>query len=151
MDLSYQERSALASLAAVLIVFGVYFSTVFGLLSEDQLNAIPALAVMIVAVIALVIIEIVFQIAVTIPAGAPDADERDKLISAKAARNSGVALGAGVLTTIIAILVSEIRGGIGDAMFRLTPVVIAQILVLLIVVAQIFEYLSQLYFYRRGV
>lgn len=151
MDLSYQERSALASLIAVLVVFGIYFPNVMKLMRDDQLHAISSLGLMIGAVVALVVIEVVFQIFVAILSRGTNADERDRLIAAKAARNSGIAFGAGIITLIMAILASEIRGGLGDSLFLLTPIAIAQILLLLMVLAQIFEYLSQLYYYRRGI
>lgn len=150
MSLSYQEKSAIASLAAVLLVFWYYFSAVLALIRADQLHAASAIGLMIGAVVMLVIIEIVFQIAVAILSGGTDTDERDKLIAAKAGRNSGFLLGFGALTTIMAILVSEVRGGLGDNEFVLTPIIIAQIILCLIVIAQVFEYLSQLYYYRRG-
>jgi len=151
MSLTYQEKSAIASLAAVLLVFWFYFSGVLVLIRNDQLHAASASGLMIGAVVVLVIIEIVFQIAVAVFSGGTATDERDKLIAAKAGRNSGILLGVGALTTIMAILASEIRGGLGDSEIALTPILIAQIIMLLMVLAQVFEYLSQLYYYRRGV
>lgn len=150
MSLSYQEKSSLASLIAVLVVFGVYFSNVMKLMRVDQMYAFSSLALMVVAVIALVVIEVVFQIAVAIGSRGTDTDERDRLIAARAGRNSGIALGAGIITLIMAILASELRGVQGDSFILLSPIVIAQILLMLMVLAQVFEYLSQLYYYRRG-
>jgi len=150
MNLSYQEKSALASLVAVLLVFWYYFSAVLALIRSDQLHAASSVGLMIGAVVMLVIIEIIFQIAVAIFSGGTDTDERDKLIAAKAGRNSGILLGVGAITTIMAILASEVRGGLGDNEFVLTPIIIAQIIMLIMVIAQVFEYLSQLYYYRRG-
>lgn len=151
MSLSYQEKSALASLVAVLLVFWYYFAAVRQLMQSDELHAVSALGLMIGAVVVLVIIEIVFQILVAVISRSTATDERDKLISAKAARNSGILLGAGTITLILAILASEIRGGLGDAQIMLTPILIAQWLLLLMVMAQVFEYLSQIFYYRRGI
>ena len=151
MSLSYQEKSAAASLVAVLLVFWYYFAAVRDLIRDDQLHAASALGLMIGAVVVLVIIEIVFQILVAAISHSTATDERDKLISAKAARNSGFLLGAGTITLILAILASEIRGGLGDSGVTLTPILIAQWLLFLLVMAQIFEYLSQIFYYRRGI
>ena len=112
MSMSYQEKSALASTFAVLLVFWYYFSAVLELMRNDQLDAGSALGLMIGAVVGLVVIEVVFQIAIAILSRGTDTDERDKLIAAKAGRNSGWLLGAGAITTMMAILASEIRGGI---------------------------------------
>jgi hypothetical protein len=151
MSLSYQEKSALASLVAVLVVYWYYFGEVRELMRNDQLDAASALGLMIGAVVVLVIIEVVFQILISAISRSTATDERDKLIFAKAARNSGILLGAGTITLILAILASEIRGGLGDPETQLTPILIAQWLILLMVMAQIFEYLSQIFYYRRGV
>ena len=151
MSLSYQEKSALASLVAVVLVFWYYFSEVSELMRADELNVLSTMGLMLGALVMLVIIEIVFQILVAVISRTTATDERDKLISAKAARNSGILLGAGTITLIVAILVSEVRGGIGDSATPLTPILIAQGLLLLVVIAQIFEYLSQIFYYRRGV
>ena len=130
MSFSYQEKSALASLVAVLVVFSYYFSAVLELIRSKQLHAASALGLMIGAVIALVVIEIVFQILVAVISRSTATDERDKLISAKSARNSGILLGAGTLSLFFAILGSEIRGGLGDSHIVLTPILIAQFLIL---------------------
>ena len=133
------------------MVFWYYFNAVRNLMLSDELHAVSALGLMIGAVVALVIIEIVFQILVAAISRSTTTDERDNLISAKAARNSGVLLGAGTITLILAILASEIRGGLGEAQIMLTPILIAQWLLLLMVMAQVFEYLSQIFYYRRGI
>lgn len=151
MSLSYQEKSALASLVAVLVVYWYYFGEVRELIRNDQLDAASALGLMIGAVVVLVIIEVVFQILIAAISRSTATDERDKLISAKAARNSGILLGAGAVSLVLAILGSELRGGLGDAVVTLTPILIAQLLILLMVMAQVFEYLSQIFYYRRGV
>lgn len=151
MNKSWRERSALVSLAAVSLVFGIYFAKVFGLIRQGLLEAGAVLFLMIGAVVVLVVIEVVFHILISIPAGQPPRDERDKLITAKAGRNSGVVLGVGVVLTMAAILNSELLSGANQTAGELTPMVISQILVLLLVIAQAVEYLGQLYYYRRGI
>lgn len=151
MNMSWRERSALVSLAAVSVVFGIYFASVFGLVRQGQLEAGAVIFLMIGAVVVLVVIEIVFHILISIPAGQPPRDERDKLIAAKAGRNSGLVLGVGVVLTMTAILISELQGTTSHSAVLMTPLVISQILVLLLVIAQAVEYLGQLYYYRRGI
>ena len=150
MDLSYQERSVLGSLAATLAVFGIYFVKVAGLASEGQLEVGRVLWLMIGAVIVLIIIEIVYHILISARSGQPPLDERDKLVAARAGRNSGLVLGAGAVVTIVAILVSELSGGATHSPMGLSPIMIAQVILLLLVIAQAVQFLSQLYYYRRG-
>ena len=150
MDLSYRERSILGSLAATVVVFGLYFAKLLRVSRGGPLEAGDVLWMMIAAVIALIAIEIVFHILISVGAGEPPPDERDKLIAARAGRNAGVALAVAANVLIVTILLNEVLRGVTGAAMGLTPVVIAQVVLLALIVAQVFQYASQLYYYRRG-
>lgn len=148
-SLSFREKSVLGSLLILAGVSGYYFVQVFGALGTDA-TAYDLAGPGIGLLVGLVILEIVYH--AVIAALAPDeaqeaADERDRLIAARAGRNGGVTLATGAV-----LLVGHIMG---NALLERTewiaPVLIANLLLLALVVAQVVEYLSQLIYYRRGI
>ena len=120
MNLSYQEKSIWGSLIATLIVYGRYFAAgSHGLVGT---------------IIVLVIIQIVCQSAIAIVSKPEPADERDRLIAAKACRNGYFLL----VTGVIACMNIGINLGVNA-------------LLLALVVSEIGKSITQLYLYRRGV
>ena len=67
-----------------------------------------------------------------------ETDERDRLIALKGVRNGAYLLGTGVITSIGCALATD-----GNVIF-------VHVLFAFLVMAQLLEYGSQLYFYRRG-
>ncbi len=123
MNLSYQEKSIWASLIATFLVYGRYFAM-------GARGSLPA------TVVALVVIEIVFQIAISVASRPVPKDERDNLIAVKAYRSAYLVLVCGVLTICL----------ISDSV-----VPTAKTLFLALVVADTVKSVSRLYYYRRGV
>ena len=151
MDLSFQEKSLLGSLLATIVVFGIYFFRIFARGSRAPLEAGSVLGLMVGTVIALIVIQVVLHALLAATGGETKMDERDKLIRARAGRNSGIVLGVAVITTIMVILVSELSSGSAAGWLALGPLAIAQVLLAQLIVAQAAEFLSQLFYYRRGI
>src|ERR1039458_565450 len=94
MDLSYQEKSILGSLLAVVVVYGYYFAGVLHDLSHPEFGA-GNVARLILAVVAIVVIEIVYHIVLALESKVEAKDERDILIECKAYRNAYFLLASG--------------------------------------------------------
>ena len=150
-ELSFREKSALVSLLAVLFVYGGYFADLLLGAPERTLSAM--LYASIGVVIAVVVIEIVFHAALGMydadDANAP-ADERDRLVTSRAARVSHLVLSTGVIIVLCRII---IRGAMDEAagVDELSLFEIANLLLFFFVASEVSGYGAQVYFYRRGV
>ena len=157
MDLSYQEKSIFGSLVAVMLVYGGYFAASFRDFGETDFDG-AAVARLTMTVIAIIVIEVVFQVVLAIAARHQPADERDTLITFRGYRNAYLFLstGAGLLVTyaIVASLVRHVAPGqfMSVSFFRLmsSPYLLINLVLLVMVAAEVFKFLTQLYYYRRG-
>ena len=150
-DFSFQEKSAWGSLVAILATSHWYFSA--ALAAGDAMTGEELVRMAIGAVVVLIVVEIAYHVAIGI--ASPDeaeADERDRLIAAKASGLPGYVLGGGVYFAIAQIAASGvIDPAESSAPFLLTQFATAHILVGSLVFAQIAEYVMQLYYYRTSV
>ena len=166
--MSKQERMSWISLAVNLVIGFYYFSAVFALAESGGFYG-PAMAGLILKLIILSIaLSIVAEIVLSILTGrATDkvaADERDKLISAKAMRNGYIALTIGVVVLMSHIVLVggfdrfaadyPITGPTIDVVRTLLkplpPIIIAQFLLLASMVGSTVIYASRIFYYRRG-
>ena len=138
MNLSYREQSIWGSLAITLIVYGYYFATVFSGAQPSQIDR-TALARLIGAVFVIVVIEIAYHILIALKSKVEPKDERDILIETKAYRNAYL-LVADLFTLMGTVVV-----------FGLTPLLTVNLMLLSVVISEIVKYLTQLFFYRRGI
>jgi len=151
MDLSFQEKSIWVSVIAILVVFGYYFISIFS--AAGSMTSAETIFRFIGAIVILVIIEITLHIliAVTDVKGAEEhdvVDERDRLVAIKANRNAYFVLTIGVFTLIGHFVASEMARYPGP---DFTPLMSANLLLLIVVSAEIVNFSSQLYYYRKGV
>src|ERR1017187_75588 len=101
MDMSYQEKSILGSLLAVGVVFGYYFATVLRDLGRPEFDgASLPIGRLVLAVVAIVVIEIVYHIVLALESKPEPKDERDTLIASKAYRNAYFLLSAGIFVVM---------------------------------------------------
>jgi hypothetical protein len=136
VDLSFQEKSLWLMLLSLLLGFGVYAAMV---LPAHAANVMPHQIVQfVVAVVALVVMQIVGHIVIAIFDRRAESDERDRLIALKGTRNAGYVLAVGVFFALCTALVT-------DGNFMFTHVLLAAW-----VLAQLVEIASQLVLYRRG-
>ena len=147
--MTFQEKSICGSLVAILAVFGYYFATVGpnGLETEFTATVIGRL---VAAVVLLVAIEIVFHLLIAVKSGPLLEDERDRLIESKSYRNAYFLLGAGVFLAMASAIAGSALGASFPGIVKGTPLAIAHLLLLSMVLAEAAKFLTQLYFYRRG-
>ena len=142
MNLTFQEKSNWASLIIMSVVWVNYLVRVQPALADGSISRADSIGLFIGAVVILVILEVVVHIvlAVTNPKTADQpSDERDKIITSKAGNISGWVLG------ICVVMIGSY------AMFRdVSSVLIANLLLLALVLAQCVDYAMALFYYRRG-
>ena len=140
--MTFKEISAWIMSAALIAGGWFYFNAVKNASEAAGELATPELGPIIVYVAILIVLSIIGHIIGAGIAGkeanAP-ADERDRMVTARAGNLSGVAFGIGVMTGLGGYLMN----GSGDILFY---TVVAALMV-----SQLIEYLMQIWFYRRGV
>jgi len=146
--MSFREKSAWVMVAALLIAGANYLFVV----AQSSLSlgyiAPPITRLVVAYIVVLVIISVFGQtiIALLSPKEAEaGADERDRLIASRAGHVFGQVLAVGVVSLLGAYLFSpHFRSAMnGDMLFQGTLITL--------MVAQIIEYMAQIWFYRRGV
>jgi hypothetical protein len=159
--MSKQEKASW-SLLVVNVVIGLwYFSALFELRTDfaTQLETMARLFVKltIVAIVLSILGEIVMSVLEGDSKDVVDADERDRLISLKARRNGYFVLVSAVVILMVALVV-----GIGVTL-RIPPstpatffqllgqaIVIANLLLLALMLAEVAIQGSRIFYYRRG-
>ncbi len=142
MSLSYQEKSIWASLAGMIVIYGYYFTT-SGLTGGMTVSFFLWTAALLVG------IQIIAQGYLAIRSRVERKDERDLAIDGKAYRNAYFFLMAGVFLMIANGVTGTFFGwpvaGGRSVLF------LANLMLLLIVLTEIFKSVTQLVLYRRGV
>ena len=140
MDMSYQEKSIAGSLLAMLVVYGYYFAAV--LRHAGRLDF--AVGRLIFAVIAIIVIEIVYHIVLALESKPEPKDERDILIESKAYRNAYFAYGTGAFLVISVVIAAGLAGS------QVTPFLLVNLVLLFMVLAEVVKFVTQLLYYSRG-
>ncbi|MES2298022.1 MAG: hypothetical protein V4582_13330 [Pseudomonadota bacterium] len=136
MGMSFQEKSLWLMFASLIVVFLAYFGAV---LPSSAVDVMPQqISLFVMAVLALVVLQVVGHILIALLDRRTDTDERDQLIALKGSRNAGYMLATGVFTALCTALLTH-----GN--FLVTHVLLA-----FWVAAQLVEIGSQLLLYRRG-
>lgn len=149
-SVSQYESTVWTSLIVTLAAAAYFFGKVFGAFAAGaplEPSQVARLGLSVVVI--LVAVEIAFQVAVTAWCkGEPQVDERDRLIAAKATRNAYYVLIAGLSMLIGHLGLQSLFGqGPGLTLDTATTVVL---LVLVLVVAEIGQMGSRIFYYRRG-
>lgn len=150
MDLSFQEKSVWASLVSIVAVSGYHFYKAFGATEPMTGNEIAFRLVGTVVII--IVVEIVLHILIAVvnprdtKAGGRG-DERDTLVAIKAYRNAYVVLMGALFCMMGYVLTGD---SVNDPRWVPTPAMTANLLLFIMVVAEITNYGSRIYFYRRG-
>ncbi len=147
MELSYQEKSVWGSLLAIVLAYGYYFA---GVLRDSAKSGDESLGRLIIAVIVIVAIETVYHLVLEVQGDRETKDERDVLIESRAYRNAYYCLygGAGLLMT--AALGLSLVSGVPSLSVAITPYLILNVMLLLMVLAEVAKFCTQLFYYRRG-
>jgi undecaprenyl pyrophosphate phosphatase UppP len=146
MDMSYQEKSILGSLLALIIAYGSYFSSLVRHWGDES----DSLGRLVLAVIVIVVIETVYNIVLALESKPQPKDERDAMIASKAYRNAYFFLyfGAGLIMTCALGL--EVISSSPSMRITVTPFLILNTVLAFMVVAELVKFLTQLFYYRRG-
>lgn len=136
MNTSFKQKSLWLVLTSLVMVFGTYFGTT--LPGHGPMVGSEEIIRFAMAVIAVIVLQIIGHILITIVDRRTDPDERDQLIGLKGARNGNVVLAVGVFLSLsTAVLV--------EGNFAFTHVLLG-----FWIVSQIVEIVSQLIHYHRG-
>jgi hypothetical protein len=149
MDLSYQEKSILGSLLATVVVYGYYFVGALRSIGEGDLSSVH-LGRLIFAVVAIIAIQIVYHIVLSVEGGVERKDERDILIECKAYRNGYFSLATGAFLVIGCVIMAALAGDPAGTRITVTPFLIVNLVLLFMVLAELVKLLTQLFYYRRG-
>ena len=139
--MSFREKSAWVSLITYALVFGSYFLTIWRVWDEHWDRG-QSLGLMIGAIVALVILAVIFNTALALffPREAnARADEREVLIELKSER-----IASYTLTALLVCL-------IGTLMVGWNPFLVANLMMGAMVIAEVIKDIAQIAYYRVGV
>ena len=146
MDFSYKEKGLIASLGVTLLIFGWYL---YGAFSKLSLNPEPpGFVEIIILIVWVAVLESIIQGFLALKNKSQLEDERDKLIEKTSYRYGYWFLSAGIWFLMVQILF--------DAWFDhlpvlTTPYVMFHLLLLFFVLAEVTNFVAQLYYYRKGI
>jgi cytochrome bd-type quinol oxidase subunit 2 len=152
MDYSFKEKSIIASLGVTLLIFGWFFYRAFSNLSLGTGNEQLSVNDIITAIILIAILESIIQSFFAIK-NKNEEDERDKLIQLSSYRNGYWVLCIGVWF-LITHLLFEATGDWFNFYHNLifsSPAFISHLLLLFFVLAEVTNFITQLYYYRKGI
>lgn len=150
MEMSYEEKNATVSLMNSGFILGFYLLRLWQMAQSGTMNEIAVYSlwatIIVVAIIASVAANVITQIVTgiihTVRTDEEESyftDERDRLIGLIGARNSGVALGIGVFIAMLTLV------------FNQPVLVMFNLLIFFMIVAEILGSLTRIYLYRRGI
>jgi len=146
MDFSYKEKGLIASLGLTLLIFGWYL---YGAFSNLSLNPEPpGFVEIIILIIWVVVLESIIQGFLASNNKSQLEDERDKFIGKISYRYGYWFLSACIWFLMVQILL--------DAWFDhlpvlTTPYAMFHLLLLFFVLAEVINFITQLYYYRKGI
>ena len=146
MDFSYKEKGLIASLGVTLLIFGWYL---YGAFSNLLLNPEPpGFGEIITLIVLIAVLEIIIQGILASKNKSQLEDERDKLIEKISYRYGYWFLSACIWFLMVQILI--------DARFDHLPVLTTpngmfHLLLLFFVLAEVTNFVAQLYHHRKGV
>ena len=147
MDMSFKEKSAWGLLLGILVVSAFFFPTAIGAVEFSE-SPWGLLRLSIVGVVALVVIEVIYQGVIT--GGSQrnsKSDERDELIDLKAERIASFSLGFSLIWIVVRIIATT---GI-DAMIAPNVLMVAVWILAALTLSEIVKLASVIWHYRAGV
>ena len=145
--LSFQEKSAWGMLLAHGVIGTLYFSSAWNLWRADQLSATIMIKLAFGYMLVLIIAAVVYHTLVVAVDRPPGDDERDRLIAWCAGAIGGTVLAFGVFAIIGHLVLNALYGGV----VLISPIFIANTLLLVVLLATLAELAAKLWFYRRGI
>jgi len=146
VNMSYKEKSLIASLGITLLIFGWYLYGAFSILSLNP--ELPGLVEIIILIVWVVVLESIIQSFIAIKNKSQLEDERDKLIEKVAYRYSYGVLSVGIWFLMMQILFDT---WFDNHLMLTTPYGMFHWLLLFFVLSEVVRFGTQLYYYRKGV
>jgi len=146
MDLSFSEKSVWGSLLGIAIASYLFFPDAINHINEGG-QPIGLFGNVIFIVGVLIAVEVVYHTLVGASSDSTGSDERDALISLKADRNAGYALGFGAFWIVGLVMFADLRADTN----ALETSMVAIYLLLALTASEVVKLTSQLWYYRTGV
>ena len=105
---------------------------------------------LVLAVLAIVVIEIVYHIVLAMESRVEAKDERDILIECRAYRNAYFLLAGGAFTVMAWVIMTNLAPGATAGRIATTNFITVNLVLFFMVVADLMKFLTQLFYYRRG-
>lgn len=153
--MAFRERMMWGSVMATVVIWGWYFRGFVRAIEGPSFNVGTELGNFILAVIALTVVQIVVAIILSImspkEADAP-ADDRDREFALLAYRPAFITLSALVatLTVVAPLTIATAPAWLAGKPDTLVPIVISNVLLLALVLAELVRAGTLLFLYRRG-
>ena len=146
MDFSYKEKSLIASLGVTLLIFGWYL---YGAFSKLSLNPEPpGFGEIIILIVWVAVLESIIQGFLALKNKSQLEDERDKLIEKISYRNSYWFLSVCIWFLMVQILLDT---RFDNHLILTTPYGMFHFLLLFFVLSNLIGFVTQLYYYRKGI
>jgi len=146
MDLSFSEKSAWGSLLGIAVASYLFFPGAIAHINEGG-EPIGLIGRVIFIIGVLIAVEVVYHTLVAASSDSTESDERDALISLKADRNAGYALGFGAVWIVGLVM---LRGTVADTNLPGTQMV-AMYILLALTASEAVKLMSQLWYYRTSI
>ena len=151
--MSFREKSAWITLVIQLVVFVPYFQQVFGPLGrgEMRIGLANLLSAFIAMVVLQVVLSVIFHVALALHAREEPADERDKAIEAKSTHVAYYVLVTGCFVAGFGMFVlAALSSSPALASSLQAYLLMSQVLLFCVVLAETAQYVTQIVGYRRG-
>jgi len=153
--MAFREKMLWASAATTVVIWGWYFLGFVSALEGPAFNVGAELGKFLFAVVALVVVQVVAAIALAIssPAEAQArADDRDREFALVAYRAAFITLSVLIATLTVAAPMTMVTAPawLGGRSTVLVPIVISNVLLLSLVIAELVRSATQLFLYRKG-
>ena len=146
MNMSFKEKSLIASLSTTFLIFGWYL---YGAFSNLPLNPeLPGFVEIIILLVLIAVLESIIQSFLSIMNKTQLEDERDKLIEKISYRNSYWFLSVCIWFLMVQILLDT---RFDNHLILTTPYGRFHFLLLFFVLSNFIGFVTQLYYYRKGV
>jgi len=145
-DFSFHEKSAIGTLIATWVIGILYFHSAWDMWQAGQLHPASNFGLAAGLTVLLVIVLVAYHVLIAVTASPEQEDERDRLIAWRAGNIGGLALAFGVVGIVFQILIG---GMLGDPLAA-SPILIANALMAVLLIATVVELVMTLVFYRRG-
>lgn len=138
MNASFEEKSVWVQLITMALILGTYFLIALPMMSAGIMAITAYLPLFITCVVLMVAMQILGHLWIALSSRGECADERDHLIAWRAESRASWLVTCGVITSLAALA------------FALSPVWVAHILLLFLMLAELLKYALQLRDYRHG-